>query len=96
MAEPVITEPNDTRIPPGDWRPSMAISAASEVCAIAGMLQRHDEPDPELLRGLAIRLEHLSEVVLSAIGDENASEEELSDQLLGPEVRRARLREAAR
>jgi hypothetical protein len=80
-------------LPPGEWRPRLAAEAGCEICAIAAVLQRdpHDI-DPDLIRGLGIRLEHLASVVLSAMGDDHADEAEVSELLHGPEVGRQRAR----
>ncbi len=77
------------------WRAKAAGSAGAEISAIAALMQRdHDTIDPDLLRGFAIRLEHLSSVVMSAAWDERAAEAEISELLLGPETARMRVRAA--
>lgn len=75
------------------WRTMFAVSAAAEVQEIASLLQAHPCPSPTLLRGLGIRLEHLSAVVSSAISDELETEQSLFEVLHGPEADRQRKRE---
>ncbi|MCB1998135.1 MAG: hypothetical protein KDG57_20070 [Rhodoferax sp.] len=78
-----------------DARGQVALAAAYEIEAIAAALQRRfcagDCPPDELVfRGLAIRLEALAGVVLSAIDDEAADMDEARREVSGPEVSRAR------
>lgn len=78
-----------------DARGQVALAATYEIEAIAAALQRRfcadDCPADELVfRGLAIRLEALAGVVLSAIDDEAADMGAARCEVSGPELRRGR------
>jgi hypothetical protein len=80
-------------LPPGDWRVRLAIEAGCETSSIAALLQRDARSmSPDLLRGLAIRLDSLSSVVLSCLNDEGAAERDVSTLLFGPELIRSSAR----
>lgn len=69
-----------------------AVDAAIEVDAIARALQRSGpEPDPALLRGMAIRLEHLASVAMWSLRDNGNSKEDVTELLYGPEKARERM-----
>lgn len=87
----VSKPPQRRRRPSQSWRWRHARDAASEVCAIASLLQREGpEIDPDLLRGLSIRLEALAVVILVAGDDvdDAAAEAEAAADLYGPEAAR--------
>jgi hypothetical protein len=84
-------------------RLDMAIKAAAAIGQIAGPLQRmtagHADAEVDTAHQLAIRIEQLASVVLSALDDQDtpadATLAEAREVLLGPEMHRQRVREAA-
>lgn len=74
---------------PEGWRVELAVEAGCEVSSIAALLQRDaGGMSPDLLRGLAIRLDDLSSVVLSCLNDEGAAERDVAPVLFGQEFTR--------
>ena len=73
------------------WRRRFIQQATHEVESISLLLQRElQEMDAEsaALLGLAIRLETLSGVIFSALGDEMETQESIAARLFGPEMHR--------
>jgi hypothetical protein len=76
------------------WRSEFPIEAASEIFNIADLMQREPDLDPNVIRGLAIRIEQLASVILSS-AEELDTEESAAESLHGPAIVRQRAREAS-
>lgn len=89
-----MSAPAENLPPVAAERAALIVDAAIEIESIAIVLQRHFEvPDAEhaFVRGLAIRAEELTSVLLSSVCDDAAAPESLKVRLFGPEWRRARI-----
>jgi hypothetical protein len=80
-----------------DARQMLALDAAEEIGSISDALQARFEQGGEetlFVRGLAIRLEDLAGVILSAVGDPRDTPDSIAVRLYGPAFMRRELREA--